>query len=118
MSEFLVLDELGSEASRSSESRHADEQGEFGVTWSAEERCDVERRRVKSVKRASFAMLSSTSSVSRHQSTILLGVKGVSSARSSQGLSRTIVMFNGSREAKERATQRRQTTEETNTGER
>jgi hypothetical protein len=44
MSEFRVLEELGSEASRSSESRHTDEQGEFGVTWRAEESCEVEKR--------------------------------------------------------------------------
>jgi hypothetical protein len=44
MSEFFVVEELGSEASRSSESRHTDAHGEFGDTWSAEERCDAEKR--------------------------------------------------------------------------
>lgn len=56
MSEFLVLEELGSEKSRSSESRHSDAQGEFGVTWSAEASCDAEKR-VRSVKRADFVIL-------------------------------------------------------------
>jgi hypothetical protein len=56
MSEFRVLEELGSEKSRSSESRHSDAQGEFGVTWSAVESCEAEKR-ARSVKRAVFAIL-------------------------------------------------------------
>jgi hypothetical protein len=44
MSEFFVLEELGSERSTSSESWHCDAQGEFGVTWRAEANCDAENR--------------------------------------------------------------------------
>lgn len=80
MSEFLVLEELGSETSRSSESRHTEEHGEFGVTWSAEERCDAQRR-VKSVKRADFAMMFmlcewSGPSISGRGTQVQPGVKG------------------------------------------
>jgi hypothetical protein len=56
MSEFRVLDELGSEASRSSESRHTAEQGEFAVTWSAEDSCVVAKR-VRSVRRAGVVVV-------------------------------------------------------------
>lgn len=82
MSEFLVLEELGSETSRSSESRHTEEHGEFGVTWSAEERCDDAQRRVKSVKRADFAMMfyvcvkRSGPSISGSGTQVQPGVKG------------------------------------------
>jgi hypothetical protein len=44
MSEFLVLDELGSEKSSVVESTHADEHSEFGATCNVEAGCVIRRR--------------------------------------------------------------------------
>lgn len=46
---FFVLEELGSDRSRSGESRHTEAHGEFGVTCSALASCVVSRKARRAV---------------------------------------------------------------------
>lgn len=59
MSSTVVVDELGSDSSNVEESMHLDEQGEFGVTWSASPWPRRQRIRVKHNERVAAMLVRS-----------------------------------------------------------